>query len=88
MTVNPGFYGQRFLSALVPNIAAVREMIERAERPIDLAVDGGVAEDTAERVVRAGARVLIAGAAVFGQADRPRAIAALRARAGLGLNVT
>lgn len=78
MTVNPGFGGQSFLPSVVPKIEAVRRMIDRAGLPIDLEVDGGIAVDTAKRVVDAGARVLVAGNAVFGKPDRSRAIADIR----------
>jgi len=83
MTVNPGFGGQHFLPAVLPKIEAVRALIDRAGLPIELEVDGGVAPDTARRVVEAGARVLVAGSAVFGQKDRRAAIRALREQAEL-----
>src|SRR5262245_59460586 len=82
MTVNPGFGGQAFLSQLVPKIRRVRELIDRAKHPIDLEVDGGISPETAREVVEAGARVLVAGNAVFGEPDRAEAIRALRAAAG------
>jgi ribulose-phosphate 3-epimerase len=63
MTVNPGFGGQAFIPAQLDKIRRVRDMI--ADRPIDLEVDGGVTPETAERVVAAGANVLVAGSAVF-----------------------
>ncbi len=81
MTVNPGFGGQVFLPAMVAKIRRVRELIDASGRAIDLEVDGGIAPDTAHRVVEAGARVLVAGHAIFDQPDRARAIAALRAAA-------
>jgi len=79
MSVNPGFGGQRFLPAVLPKIAALRQWIEAEGLPIDLEVDGGVDPITAERVVAAGADVLVAGSSVFGQPDRRAAIEALRA---------
>jgi len=79
MTVNPGFGGQQFLDGQLPKIAALRRMIDASGREIALAVDGGITPATAARVVRAGADTLIAGTAVFGQADYAAAIAALRA---------
>jgi ribulose-phosphate 3-epimerase len=82
MSVNPGFGGQRFLPAVLPKLRALREMIDRAGREIELEVDGGVGPDTARQVVEAGARVLVAGSAVFGKPDRGAAIAAIRAAAG------
>jgi ribulose-phosphate 3-epimerase len=82
MTVNPGFGGQEFLPAMLPKIRRVRELIDGAKHPIELEVDGGIAPETAKAVVDAGARVLVAGNAVFGQPDRAAAIGALRAAAG------
>jgi ribulose-phosphate 3-epimerase len=83
MTVNPGFGGQRFIDAVVPKVAALRAEIARRGLPTDIEVDGGVAPDTVERVVRAGANVLVAGSAIFGapKGDYRGAIAALRAGA-------
>jgi ribulose-phosphate 3-epimerase len=78
MTVNPGFGAQAFLPQVLPKIRAVREMIDRSGVAIDLEVDGGIAPSTAHAVVEAGARVLVAGNAVFGQPDRAAAITALR----------
>jgi ribulose-phosphate 3-epimerase len=82
MSVNPGFGGQKFLPAVLPKLRALREMIDRSGLPIDLEVDGGVAPETAREVVQAGARVLVAGNAVFGQRDRGGAIRAIRAASG------
>ncbi len=84
MTVNPGFGGQSFLPSVLPKVAALRRMIDRAGLPIDLEVDGGISPETARRVVEAGARVLVAGNAVFGKPDRKQAIADLRRAAGNG----
>jgi ribulose-phosphate 3-epimerase len=81
MTVNPGFSAQAFLPAVVPKIRRVREMIDASGCAIDLEVDGGVAPETARAIVDAGATVLVAGQAVFGQPDRAAAIRALRAAA-------
>ncbi len=63
MTVNPGFGGQRFIDATLGKIAAVRAMI--GDRPVALEVDGGIAADTAPRVIAAGADTLVAGSSVF-----------------------
>jgi len=81
MSVNPGFGGQKFLPAVLPKLAAIRRMIDASGRDIDLEVDGGVSPATARAVVEAGARVLVAGNAVFAQADRAAAISAIRAAA-------
>ena len=66
MTVNPGFSGQPFLWNVVPKIVQLREMLDRLNLDIDLEVDGGITPDTAVTVVNAGAHVLVAGSAVFG----------------------
>jgi ribulose-phosphate 3-epimerase len=78
MTVNPGFGGQAFIPAMLDKVARVRRMI--GERPIHIQVDGGVAADTAPRVVAAGANVLVAGSAAFagGRATYAANLAALR----------
>jgi ribulose-phosphate 3-epimerase len=65
MTVNPGFGGQNFLPAMLPKIARVREMIDRAPQPVHLEVDGGIAQDTAGPVIAAGATALVAGTAIY-----------------------
>jgi ribulose-phosphate 3-epimerase len=65
MTVNPGFGGQAFLEGQLDKIARLRAMIDAAERPIDLQVDGGIKVGTADRAIAAGADVLVAGTAVF-----------------------
>lgn len=77
MTVNPGFGGQSFLESQLPKIRTLSRMIEDSGRDIVLAVDGGIDPVTAPRVVAAGARMLVAGSAVFGKPDRDSAIHAL-----------
>jgi ribulose-phosphate 3-epimerase len=79
MTVNPGFGGQKFIP-LESKIAKVRELIDKQPHPIDLEVDGGIAHDTAPKVIAAGADVLVAGTAVFsgGPNHYAQAIADLR----------
>jgi len=78
MSVNPGFGGQSFIEAVVPKIWALRTMIDMNPRDIRLEVDGGIRPGTAAQVVDAGADVLVAGSAIFGQPDYAEAIAALR----------
>ncbi len=80
MTVNPGFGGQSFIEGQLSKIADVRKMIDKTGRDIDLEVDGGITAETAPKVVRAGADVLVAGTASFmgGPAKYAENIAALR----------
>lgn len=63
MTVNPGFGGQKFISAMLEKIAQTKKMI--GERSIDLQVDGGVNDITAKQCVKAGANILVAGSYIF-----------------------
>ena len=84
MSVNPGFGGQAFLPQVLPEARGLRRMIDEAGVDVDLEVDGGVGPETARQVFEAGARVLVAGSAVFGKKDRPAAIAAIRKAAAGG----
>jgi ribulose-phosphate 3-epimerase len=63
MTVNPGFGGQAFITAMLEKIRRVKALI--GGRDIDIEVDGGIGPETAVAVVTAGANVLVAGAALF-----------------------
>lgn len=78
MTVNPGFGGQDFIHHVLPKIEAVRWMVEAARSGARIEVDGGIRPGTAQKVVEAGADVLVAGSAIFGEPDYAKAIAALR----------
>jgi ribulose-phosphate 3-epimerase len=66
MTVNPGFGGQKFITSMLDKVGRVRRMIDQSNRDIELEVDGGIDAETTTRVVEAGARVLVAGSAIFG----------------------
>ena len=78
MSVNPGFGGQSFIPSALPKLARLRAMIDERGLDIDLEVDGGVKVGTARQVVEAGADVLVAGSAVFSQADYGAAMRAIR----------
>jgi ribulose-phosphate 3-epimerase len=69
MTVDPGFGHQRFLPTTLPKIRQVYEMIRQIKPGCDLEVDGGIDVTTAPMAVRAGANVLVAGSAIFGERD-------------------
>lgn len=81
MSVNPGFGGQAFIEGVLPKIAAVRRRIQASGRDVWLEVDGGVNVTNIARAVAAGADTLVAGSAVFGCGDYPKALAALRVNA-------
>lgn len=66
MTVNPGFGGQRFLSESLPKIRSLRKLVDDSGRSVDIQVDGGINEETLPAVLEAGANIIVAGSAVFG----------------------
>lgn len=78
MSVNPGFGGQSFLGSVLPKVRKIREMAAAHGVQIDLEIDGGIAPETIGAAAEAGARVFVAGNAVFsgappsGQADHYR----------------
>jgi ribulose-phosphate 3-epimerase len=65
MSVNPGFGGQSFIDSQLKKIEAIRKMIDKTGRTIDLEVDGGIDTLTAPCAIAAGADVLVAGTATF-----------------------
>lgn len=85
MTVFPGFGGQSFIADVVPKIERTSE--EAARRKIDLAiqVDGGIDERTAPLTAAAGARVFVAGSAIFGSDEPGDATRRIRRAAEAGL---
>ena len=81
MSVNPGFGGQSFIPHSVKKIAAVRALLDAAGNPAPIEVDGGIDLVTVESVVKAGARWLVAGNAVFGSGHPEQAARELKAKA-------
>ena len=78
MTVEPGFGGQSFMADMMPKVSQIRAWMKDFKPACELEVDGGVAPGTCKTCIDAGANVLVAGSAVFGAADIPGRIAALR----------
>lgn len=78
MSVNPGFGGQSFIPSSLEKIKKLREFINRAQRDIRLAVDGGIKVENISQVAQAGADMFIAGSAIFGQSDYEFVINLLR----------
>ena len=76
MSVNPGFGGQKFISAQLEKITRIKKMIDT--RNIMIEVDGGINALSAAEAVAAGADILVAGTAVFEGGDYAGNIAALR----------
>jgi len=65
MAVNPGFGGQTFIEDTLDKVARLRVELDRKSLVAELEVDGGINAEIAPRVVRVGARILVAGSAVF-----------------------
>lgn len=82
MTVYPGFGGQSFLPNAPERIRAIREKLDEIGSDAILSVDGGISDDTAHLAALSGARLLVAGQAVFGDADPAHAVRRLRKCAG------
>ena len=83
MTVNPGFGGQVFIEGMLNKIARLRHKLDENGLPTELEVDGGINPTNISRVIQAGARVLVAGSAVFQAREGiPQAIANLKEKFG------
>ena len=78
MSVNPGFGGQAFIENTIDKVKRLRKMIDQTERKVLIEVDGGVQQDTAPRLVKAGVDVLVSGSYVFKAANPKQVIANLR----------
>jgi len=85
MSVNPGFGGQTFIPRSESKVREVRALLDLAGNPAPVEIDGGVDLGNIGRVVMAGARMIVAGAAVFHSPDPERATRDLRAAAAVAL---
>jgi len=79
MTVEPGFGGQKFMSAMMEKVTQTKAII--GDRPIWLQVDGGISLETIEIAREAGADTFVAGSAVFNSPEPAEMITQLRALA-------
>jgi ribulose-phosphate 3-epimerase len=78
MTVNPGFGGQKFISAMIPKLTKLRQAIDRLPKDIAIEVDGGVNLQTIKTLAQAGADIFVAGSAIFGTPNYQATITAMR----------
>jgi ribulose-phosphate 3-epimerase len=78
MSVHPGFGGQEFMPESLERIRKAREEAMRRNPTLDIAVDGGINEETARQVIASGANVLVAGTALFSSENMAVAIGRLR----------
>jgi ribulose-phosphate 3-epimerase len=85
MSVHPGFGGQAFIEGAIPKVRALRAALDARTLSAELEVDGGIKPENAKRVADAGASVLVAGSAVYLDADGPVAALA-KFRSALGIS--
>jgi ribulose-phosphate 3-epimerase len=85
MSVNPGFGGQTFIPRSESKLRDVRALLDRAGSRAAIEIDGGIDERNVARVVGAGARLIVAGSAIFNTPDPERATRDLKAAALAGL---
>ena len=81
MSVNPGFAGQKFIPGSEAKIQEARALLDRLKNPAPVEIDGGIDLQNVERVVAAGARIVVAGSAIFQMGDPERATRELKAAA-------
>ena len=85
MSVNPGWGGQKFLPGSPAKVRRVRDLARQAGREVRIEVDGGVDAENAAPLVAAGAEILVAGTAIYGETDPRAAMGRLRAAATEGV---
>src|SRR5262249_21334797 len=85
MSVNPGFGGQTFIPRSEAKLQDVRALLDRAGSRAAIEIDGGIDRHNVGRVVAAGARMIVAGSAIFNTPDPERATRELKAAALAGL---
>jgi ribulose-phosphate 3-epimerase len=81
MSVNPGFGGQTFIPRSESKVREVRALLDRAGNGAAVEIDGGIDRHNVARVVAAGARIIVAGSAIFHSPDPERATRELKAAA-------
>jgi ribulose-phosphate 3-epimerase len=79
MSVNPGFGGQKFIRAATEKVRRLKRMIDERGLQTRIEIDGGIDRETIAEVAAAGAEIMVAGTAVFGQGDPERAVRELLA---------
>jgi ribulose-phosphate 3-epimerase len=82
MTVFPGFGGQAFIPDVLPKIEEARKLIDQRKLSILVEVDGGIKVDNIDRVVNAGAEVIVSGSGIFKTSDYAQTIRQMRRAVG------
>lgn len=74
MSVNPGFGGQRFIMSSLEKLRRLRALLQMHGSQARIEIDGGISAENAAAVAGAGAEILVAGSAIFGQANPAAAV--------------
>ena len=74
MSVNPGFGGQKFIHTSIDKLRRLRRMIDERGLPTRIEIDGGVKAENIQKVAEAGADIIVAGSAVFGEGKPTEAV--------------
>ncbi|MDU5105884.1 MULTISPECIES: ribulose-phosphate 3-epimerase [unclassified Clostridium] len=78
MSVNPGFGGQKFIPYSLNKVREIKEMSLNVNKDLLIEVDGGVDKNNSKELIEAGANVLVAGSAIFGDGNLKENIEAIR----------
>jgi ribulose-phosphate 3-epimerase len=78
MSVNPGFGGQKFIPQAIEKVKRLRQMIVERQLNVRIEIDGGIDSSNIEKVVAAGAEIIVAGSAIFGKPDAEAAVRELK----------
>ncbi|MDU6114110.1 MAG: ribulose-phosphate 3-epimerase [Paeniclostridium sordellii] len=81
MTVNPGFGGQSFIDGMIDKIKELKLLIDEQGLEVDIQVDGGIKPSNVDKVVKAGANVIVAGSAIFNSDDIDATVKEFRSNA-------
>ncbi len=77
MSVNPGFGGQRFIPYCLDKVRRLKAIIKARSLDVRIEIDGGIGRENIGEVVDAGAEIIVAGSAVYGESDPAGAVKAL-----------
>lgn len=83
MTVNPGFGGQSFIESTIEKIQELKKLIDEKNLNVDIQVDGGIKPNNIDKVVKAGANIVVAGSAIFNSDDIAQTVKLMRDNAKL-----
>ncbi|MCC3144780.1 ribulose-phosphate 3-epimerase [Halanaerobium sp. Z-7514] len=78
MSVNPGFGGQKYIPQITEKIKSLAKIIKENNYDCKIEVDGGIKTHNLKKIVDAGADIIVAGSAIFGQKDPAAALAEMR----------